>query len=140
MIERFNDLPATFAAVWPTQPVGVGLVFSQANPGADQDFVVAALVPGRPAALSGKISLGDCLIAVDDFPCKDRTLAEVISRVVGPCGTRVKLAFSTPAEPGVENYVWLVRAGLCVVRNKLDLVLVCVMRDSSVGAHHTHQH
>ena len=119
-VQRLNDLPATFAAVWPSQPVGVGLVFRQSNPGADQEFVVVSLVPGRPAALCGKISLGDCLIAVDDVPCAGLSLAEVISRIVGPCGTRVKLslASSTPAEPG-EKHVWLVRAGLFERKTKL---------------------
>jgi hypothetical protein len=35
----------------------------------DEPFTVLGLEPGRPASLSGKIAVGDKLIAVDGWPC-----------------------------------------------------------------------
>ena len=65
------------------------MVFGHQNPGA-QAFVVVALVPGRPAELSGKIAIGDCLTAVDDVSVQGLSLPEVTSRILGPGGTRFR--------------------------------------------------
>jgi len=52
----------------------------------DEPFTVLGLEPGRPASLSGKIAVGDKLIAVDGWPCYGQETKDVTDKIVGIMG------------------------------------------------------
>lgn len=87
----------------PTYRAGVGLTLDQ------QTFEVRGLVPGGPAAVSGRVSDGDVLLAVDEWRLPaSASMQQVAPRVTGEVGTSVSLTMRS-ANSGQEYEVALVR-------------------------------
>ena len=69
-----------------TPPAGIGISFV---PDQDGNLLIAHLVPGGPAMLSGQLYIGDRLLSVSGQPVAGKTVPEVIRMVLGPKGTEV---------------------------------------------------
>lgn len=67
-------------------PAGIGISLSPIHSGG---MLVANLVPGGPAALTGKVLMGDELLAVDGRLIAGSSIPDVIRLVLGPSGTQV---------------------------------------------------
>jgi hypothetical protein len=109
------------------QQAGTGIIFAVDD---DETLVVDALLPGGPAARktnpevspllkptpslfraphsptspkcgSAQILPGDRLLSVDLFRVDRLNHHQIVRMVRGPAGTRVKLGFGRPSEPGV---------------------------------------
>mmetsp|Transcript_67290 Transcript_67290/g.98447 ORF Transcript_67290/g.98447 Transcript_67290/m.98447 type:complete len:466 (+) Transcript_67290:63-1460(+) len=88
-------------------PAGIGISFV---PDQDGNLLIAHLVPGGPAMLSGQLYIGDRLLSVSGQPVAGKTVPEVIRMILGPKDTEVRLEVITPAAgPGVRE-VSIVRA------------------------------
>ncbi|MCP3102782.1 carboxypeptidase regulatory-like domain-containing protein [Myxococcus sp. K15C18031901] len=88
---------------------GVGLAYEQGREHEGM-WVVMRVLKGGPADHEG-IREGDLLLAIDDAPAVGMQLAQVISRIRGELGTRVRLRFSR-GPTGREFEVVLTRARL----------------------------
>jgi len=62
-------------------------------------LVVTKLVPGLPAAQSGKIEIGDVLFEVDQTDVAGMELADVFSLIKGPENSAIDLEFRRGEEP-----------------------------------------
>jgi len=67
-------------------PAGIGISLSPLQSGG---MLVANLVPGGPAALTGKVHMGDELKAVDGRLIAGSNIPDVIRLILGPSGTQV---------------------------------------------------
>ena len=67
--------------------VGIVLDFKTEFP------TVSSLVPGKAAKASGRISMGDFLLSVDQKSTKNKTFDEIRLMIAGPAGTFVALSF-----------------------------------------------
>ena len=74
----------------PGQGAGVGMIFQQTK--LTGKMIVSGLAPGGPAALSGRVSLGDVIHAIDGVPVAGRSISEVVAMIKGPEGSRVAIA------------------------------------------------
>lgn len=80
---------------WPIQTsksperAGIGIQLTHKK---NDTFVIDCLPAGGPAAMSGKIEVGDELMAVDGVKIGGRDMAFVASRITGPPDTSVKLS------------------------------------------------
>lgn len=97
---------------------GVGLQVAERPRG----IVVTRVFPGSPAAEAG-IARGARLVSVDGAPVGDRDLREVVGRIRGPEGTRVRIGVAPPpGGDGAVREVELERARIAVsaVRRGLE--------------------
>ena len=70
----------------PGAPAGIGISFV---PDQDGNLLIAHLVPGGPAFLSGQLFVGDRLLSVSGQPVAGKSVPEIIRMVLGPKGTEV---------------------------------------------------
>jgi hypothetical protein len=68
------------------QPAGIGISFV---PDQDGNLLIAHLVPGGPAMMSGLLFVGDRLLSVSGQPVAGKSVPEVIRMILGPKGTEV---------------------------------------------------
>jgi C-terminal processing protease CtpA/Prc len=89
MMDGFRSLFAS-----PEKPCGVGLVLRE---GTDGSLFVAEVIPDGPAELAGCIAVGDVLYEVNGANVYRVDARRVAAAVLGPEGTRVRLAFKRGA-------------------------------------------
>lgn len=90
-------------AVSPPMPAGIGISFV---PDQDGNLLIAHLVPGGPALMSGQLFIGDRLLSVSGQSVAGKTVPEIIRMVLGPKGSEVRLEVVTPAAgPGVREVI-----------------------------------
>eukprot|EP00292_Cryptomonas_paramecium_P018779 CAMPEP_0113724702 /NCGR_PEP_ID=MMETSP0038_2-20120614/39259_1 /TAXON_ID=2898 /ORGANISM="Cryptomonas paramecium" /LENGTH=115 /DNA_ID=CAMNT_0000654699 /DNA_START=18 /DNA_END=362 /DNA_ORIENTATION=+ /assembly_acc=CAM_ASM_000170 len=88
---------------------GVGLMFGIPRGGNPTDEMqVLGLVPNRPAALSGRIDVGDAFIAVDGWPVQNKEVRDVSEKIQGMENTLVTLSLKK-AGTGELYHVSLLR-------------------------------
>lgn len=83
------SVTSTESAHTPTPPAGIGISFV---PDQDGNLLIAHLVPGGPAMLSGQLYIGDRLLSVSGQPVAGKTVPEVIRMILGPKDTEVRSA------------------------------------------------
>ncbi len=71
--------------------VGLSLV-----PRSDGSIAVKAIAPGSSAQLSGRIQVGDILLAVENQPCKGMDIVDLRPMIVGAHETQVNMTFRDP--------------------------------------------
>jgi len=90
--------PLSPAPVAPTgggpmlTPAGIGISFVRDQ---DGNLLIAHLVPGGPAMLSGQLYIGDRLISVSGQPVAGKTVPEVIRMILGPKDSEVRERMGT---------------------------------------------
>jgi hypothetical protein len=107
-----DDRDTALQSIQSVAPVGIGALLSM-----DNGYpVVAGLMPGAAADLSGQLAVGDRIIAVSqgdgDFESvQGMSLNQIVGQVRGPVGTVVELAIiPANADPGSEpEYVAIPR-------------------------------
>lgn len=67
-------------------PAGIGISFV---PDQDGNLLIAHLVPGGPAMMSGQLFVGDRLLSVSGQPIAGKSVPEIIRMILGPKGTEV---------------------------------------------------
>ena len=84
-------------------PAGIGISFV---PDQDGNLLIAHLVPGGPALMSGQLFIGDRLLSVSGQSVAGKAVPEIIRMVLGPKDSEVRLEVVTPAAgPGVREVI-----------------------------------
>mmetsp|Transcript_46717 Transcript_46717/g.95542 ORF Transcript_46717/g.95542 Transcript_46717/m.95542 type:complete len:422 (+) Transcript_46717:63-1328(+) len=82
------------------QLVGVGIIFRSDASGA---LYVRQMQDGGPAAESGQVRVGDCIVEVDAVDVFRKPIATFTNLMLGPPGTIVTLGFKRPTSAMIER-------------------------------------
>ena len=108
-------------AAWlASKSVGIGAYFRRSDTHPD-DLEVKSIVPNSPAAVCGKIHLGDIIVAVDGEPTHGQSMTQLASKLLGTHESKVECSFQKKHTDEVY-IVSLVRgtAAPCSVRADAD--------------------
>ncbi len=68
---------------------GIGIVFKRLT---DGNFYIKRLLEGEPADACGKLRPGDCVLAIDGVPLRDKALTELSPLVLGPPLSKIQIS------------------------------------------------
>lgn len=89
-----SDEAAELRAALKKQFQGIGIVLKESEEG----VYISDLITGGPAYTSGKIKIGDFVIAIDEFNIQDVAFDEVLDHLRGEEGTSVELTLKRNQE------------------------------------------
>lgn len=113
---------------------GVGIIFQEELEG----LMIVRLVDGGPAQKSGKIEVGDRLVAVDDHLVGEQGLSGILDMIRGKAGTTIKLTIARNEDGKEKTFVVdLTRQHLEVSQSRVDFEAVPVT-GGLIGVIHLH--
>ncbi len=105
---------------------GVGLLLEERADG----VVVKVVIEESPASLSGKIKVGDKLVAINDYDVTNESYASVLEMMQGEKGDRVKLNL---LRDGKENYSVDLVYTLLIMQEDRVMVKTAPFRDGIIA-------
>lgn len=113
---------------------GVGIIFQEEL----QGLVIVRLIKGAPAQKSGKIEIGDRLIAVDGERVSDRPYHDILDLIRGEAGTPIKLTIARKEDGKEKTFVVdLTRQHLELSQSRVDYEAVPIT-GGVIGVIHLH--
>ena len=84
--------PRNQSASAQNQVCGVGILFTQDAKGENK---ITKVVPGSPAAASGRVRVGDILVKVNGYSVVGKSVSDIVSMIQGPQGSRVEISLTS---------------------------------------------
>ena len=100
--EEFREVKKPKLAAAPADIGGIGMLLKSVKE--ENVVLVEELTHGEPAALSGRIRVGDRLLVVNGLEVSPANFEQVSAMIPGPAGTRVDLQFMQGVPPSQADH------------------------------------